>query len=482
MPLLQFRLRLSLAALPAFVLLTGCGDDPNENRPLPAEIHLLSLAEQSGTPGWALPDSVVVEVRDARGNPISGVPVSWISTGGGARLGRDADTTDAAGRASAEWTLGLDEGEQTLSIRVGQLDPVVVVATATIFHAAFVTLGGQFACALNEGGQAYCWGMNNQGQLGNGTVGEDPVMTPVTVVGNLVFGALTASSTHACGLAAGGEAYCWGSNDVGETGTGTMGGSVSTPTAVQTSLRFTQISAEGTGFVNATCGLTAAGEAWCWGDNHFGQLGDGSTTGSAVPVKVQSSVPLSYVRAGYFHSCGLATTGELWCWGEQETVPGAFGARAAGLYTTPVLLHEDFRFTQLTTGRNYTCALTGEGVPYCWGSDLSNGSLGQGEVIEGSAGPLRVTGGHTFVAISSSSFEETHGLADGGALYRWGSPGNDVPQPTPVRFGQAAFLQADGGSEPFGGSQGTCGIFLSGAVYCASDDGVTRGVPQPVTP
>jgi hypothetical protein len=478
----RFRFPSSATALRSSVLLVAaCADDPtgNDHR-APAEVRLLSPAEQSGTPGWPLADSVIVEVLDAQGHPISGVPVGWISNGGGARVGRDADTTTAAGLASAEWTLGLDEGGQTLSITVGQLDPVVVVATAGIFHAAFVTLGGQFACALNDGGQAYCWGMNNLGQLGNGTVG-DPVLTPAPVAGNLTFSALTASSTHACGLGAGGEAYCWGSNDLGETGTGTMGGSISAPTAVQTSLRFTQISAEGTGFVNATCGLTAAGEAWCWGDNHFGQLGDGSTTGSAVPVKVQSTVPFSYIRAGYFHSCAVATTGELWCWGEQEADPGAFGALAVGLYTTPVLLHEDFRFTQLTTGRNYTCALTGEGVPYCWGSDF-NGGLGQGQVTDGSAVPLEVTGGHTFVAISSSSFEETHGLADGGALYRWGSPGNDNTQATPVRFGQAAFLQADGGDEPFRGGQGTCGIFLTGAVYCSSDDGETRGVPRPVTP
>jgi alpha-tubulin suppressor-like RCC1 family protein len=250
---------------------------------------------------------------------------------------------------------------------------------------------------------------------------------------------------------------------------------------VQTTLRFTQISAEGIGFANSTCGLTASGEAWCWGDNTFGKLGDGSTDNSPIPVRVQADVAFGSIHTGYFHSCGFGVTGELWCWGEQEADPGAFGARPVGLYTTPVIVHEDFRFTRLETGRNFTCGLTAQHAAYCWGSDWF-GSLGQGQVIEGSAVPLQVVGGHSFVDISSTYFEELHALTPDGALYRWGSPGNDQVQTTPVTVAQVGFTQMESGGSPFDGGYAACGVIAGGGVYCARDDGLVRGVPAPVTP
>ena len=98
-----------------------------------------------------------------------------------------------------------------------------------------------------------------------------------------------------------------------------------------TDVRFTTISAEGlTVSANSTCGLTASGEAWCWGDNHFGKLGTRSTESSPVPVQVQSSVAFDSIWTGYWHVCARATAGELWCWGEQETDPGAFGGQFYG--------------------------------------------------------------------------------------------------------------------------------------------------------
>jgi hypothetical protein len=458
-------------------LITGCGDSPTGGHPVPAQVHLLSPATQSGTPGWPLSDSVIVEVLDADGNALSGVPVTWTAANVADVVGRPADTTNSAGRASAEWTLGRTEGQQTLSVEVGSLEPVVVTATATIFHAASLTVGGDFACALAEGGQAFCWGANGAGQLGNGSV-QERVLVPAPVAGSTSFTSLTASGTHVCGLAADGTALCWGSNENGETGTGTTGNAVTNPTPVQTALRFTQISAEG-GFASSTCGLTAAGEAWCWGDNHFAKLGDGTTTSSAVPVRVQSSVAFASIQTGYFHSCGLTATGELWCWGEQEANIGAFGARPAGLYPTPVALQQDFRFTDLSLGRNYTCGLTAEHAAYCWGTDWF-GSLGNGQTE--SAVPLPVVGGHSFTALSAASFEENHALTTDGALYRWGSPGNDVSQTEPIALTDLHFIATDSGDDPFDGSGGACGIVAGNAVYCVEDEGLVRGVPAPASP
>jgi hypothetical protein len=195
---------------------------------------------------------------------------------------------------------------------------------------------------------------------------------------------------------------------------------------------------------------------------------------------VQSGVPFGFIQTGYFHSCAVATTGELWCWGEQESNPGAFGANPEGLYLTPIALHEEFRFTQLSTGRNFTCGLTAEHTAFCWGASWE-GSLGNGE-FEPSAVPLPVAGGHSFSTISSSSFKETLALTTSGVLYRWGSPGNDLPQPTPVPVAELPFFDMDGGDQPYAASNGACGTLVDGAVYCVSNGGVVRGVPAPVTP
>lgn len=466
-----------LLVLTSSSILLSCSDDPADAGPLPAEIRLLSPAAQSGTPGWPLSQAIVVEVVDADGNALAGVPIRWTASIPGTRLSPAANATNTAGRAEAVWTLGLDEGQQTLSISAGALEPVTVIATASILHAAYVTLGGGFACALVDGGRAYCWGMNLQGQLGNGTVGN-PVTIPAPVAGDLVFTTLTASSSHVCGLVAGGEAYCWGGSDAGETGTGSFTQSVATPTPVQTALRFSHISAEGTSnWSNSTCGLTAAGEAWCWGFNGLGKLGDGTTTNSAVPVRVVSDVPFGYLHTGYFHSCATAAvSGELLCWGEQETNTGAFGARPEGIYSTPIVVHPEFRFSQLSTGRNYTCALTAQHTAYCWGANWF-GSLGTDPPTSASATPLPVAGSLSFSGLSAAGFEGTHGLTMEGVLYRWGSPGGDIAQNTPVPAGSIRFTQFDSGEEPFYFSNGSCGITTTGAVYCVRADDVVLGVP-----
>jgi hypothetical protein len=463
-----------------FVFAGACGEGPTSARPIPAEIRLLSPATNSGTPAWPLSDSVIVEVLDAEGRTLSGVPLTWSAENSADVVGRASDTTNIAGRASAEWTLGRTEGEQTLSIVVGDLAPLTVVANATIFHAASVTVGAGFACALTEIGRAFCWGRNHVGQLGRGTVGEQ-VFVPGPVSGELVFAALTASDVHACGLTVDGTAYCWGGNENGETGTGTMGNTVPVPTAVQTALRFTRISAEGVGtWENSTCALTTAGEVWCWGSNDSGQLGDGTTSRSAVPVRVQSEVPFTSIETGYFHSCATATTGELWCWGEQEADTGAFGGRPTGLYTTPVVLHQDFRFTGLAAGWNYTCGLTAEHAAFCWGANW-HGGLGIGP-RDPSPDPLPVAGGLSFVALYSAGYKGTHGLTTDGVLYRWGTSGTGAYSPTPVRVTDLRFTIVESGEEPFSGTYGACGISAGNTVYCVDDDANVRGVPAPAAP
>jgi hypothetical protein len=228
--------------------------------------------------------------------------------------------------------------------------------------------------------------------------------------------------------------------------------------------------------------LTETHEAWCWGDNTFGKLGDGTNTNSSVPVRVVGNVPFSYLQTGYFHTCGTAVAnGVLWCWGEQEADTGAFGEKPEGLYPAPVEVHPNFQFEQVSTGRNYTCGLTAEHSAFCWGTNWF-GSLGTDPPTSATPTPLPVAGGHSFVKLSAAGFESTHGLNPVGVVYRWGSPGNDVPQESPVPVTDLRFVRMDSGEEPFSFTNGFCGVTASGAVYCANSSDVVSGVPLPDTP
>jgi alpha-tubulin suppressor-like RCC1 family protein len=231
------------------------------------------------------------------------------------------------------------EGE--VGAAIPPADSVIVKVPRPVSSRPFrsVSTGGLHACALDQNsGAAYCWGFNASGQLGRGnvdfgTLGNTPVWsnppgdtpsyyvglpTPVTMpAGVSSFKAITAGYKHSCALATDGTAYCWGENTDGQIGNG-GGGDVSVPTAVQTSLKFTQIAAGKT----HTCAVATDGTVWCWGDNSNGKFGNNSTTSSTIPVQGAqfSGSPVSFVSvtAGEVLSCGISTAKAVYCWGNND--------------------------------------------------------------------------------------------------------------------------------------------------------------------
>ena len=142
----------------------------------------------------------------------------------------------------------------------------------------FLAGGYQHTCAIATNGNTYCWGLNQDGQLGDGTRITRGIPAPVN---GPPLVTITAGQRHTCGLTSAGLAYCWGDNSLGQLGDGTTT-SQTAPTAVVGGLSFAYINAGDL----STCGITSTGVAYCWGDNEFNQLGDGTTLGSAAPVKV----------------------------------------------------------------------------------------------------------------------------------------------------------------------------------------------------
>ena len=119
-----------------------------------------------------------------------------------------------------------------------------------------------------------------------------------------------------------------------------------------------------------TCSVTTAGEAYCWGDNRDGQLGDNSNTDCGLPTLVSGGLTWASVTVGDWHSCGLTTEGEAYCWGfnlRRQLGDGTTTSRAI-----PVLVSGGDTWASVSSGRSHTCGVTTLGVGYCWG-DNQNG-------------------------------------------------------------------------------------------------------------
>ena len=147
------------------------------------------------------------------------------------------------------------------------------------------TSNGFHACALTTTGQAYCWGLNNQGQLGNNSTTNSSIPVAVQMPAGVSFQSITAGDKHTCALTTTGQAYCWGINQYGRLGNNSTTNS-SIPAAVQmpAGVSFQSIAA---GYYH-TCAITTTGQAYCWGYGGSGQLGNNSTTNSSIPLAVRS--------------------------------------------------------------------------------------------------------------------------------------------------------------------------------------------------
>ena len=155
-----------------------------------------------------------------------------------------------------------------------------VVSGSQVYQSA--TAGNYHTCALTTAGAAYCWGYNGSGQLGDGSTTDRT--TPVAVSGGLTFQSLNAGNYHTCGITAANVAYCWGENFTGQVGNGGFSDR-NAPTLVAGLIAFQGVDAGGA----QTCGFSTSatsGRGYCWGNNERGQLGNGTLTVQTSPAIV----------------------------------------------------------------------------------------------------------------------------------------------------------------------------------------------------
>jgi len=264
---------------------------------------------------------------------------------------------------------------------------------------AAIGSGTLHTCAVTTGGGVKCWGPGNHGQLGDGTDNGSGV--PVDVVG---LGAPVAAATtgglgsnpdpgtdgnlvgHTCALTDAGAVLCWGDDEWGEVGNGSISMAVKRPAAVVgLGSGVAAISAGGA----HTCSLTTSGAVKCWGDNRYGQLGDGTTTRRTTPVTVAGlGSGVLAISAGSWHTCAVTKSGAVECWGSNRD--GRLGDGTTTDSPTPVaVVGLGSRVAAITAGDAHTCALTTAGAAKCWGLNY-RGQLGDG-TLTGRPTPVDVT-------------------------------------------------------------------------------------------
>ena len=203
--------------------------------------------------------------------------------------------------------------------------PVAVDTTTglTDTNVAQIAVGGNHSCAVTTGGKAYCWGFGSNGELGDSLGASSLVPVAVATTTGLTdtnVAQIAAGFMHTCALTTDGKAYCWGFGGEGRLGNGSLTKQV-TPVAVATDATrdaFARIA----GGTAHTCAVTTAGKAYCWGLGNAGRLGTGSETNQLTPVAVVTGTGLTdtnvvkgAISAGSNYTCAVIDTGDAYCWG-----------------------------------------------------------------------------------------------------------------------------------------------------------------------
>ena len=222
-----------------------------------------------------------------------------------------------------------------------------------------------------------------------------------------------------------------------------------------------------------TCGLQRDGTAYCWGRNAEGQIGTTQTDAYyPLPQVVSTELKFSQIAAGYGHTCALTADGVAYCWGSNFS--GELGRATVPSSRIPVPVDGGLTFTALAVGQTHSCGLTAAGAAYCWGNN-NWGQIGHDTSALRVGVPIAVAGGHMFATIAAGG-ASTCGIESDGSAYCWGYNdtgalgSGDTARAIGVPVAVAGGLKFKSISA---GSLHACGVTTSNGVYCwgQSNDG-----------
>lgn len=322
-----------------------------------------------------------------------------------------------------------------------------------------------FSCVIRCDGSVWCWGINIEGQLGDGTTTTQRI--PVRVGGlPRPATALGLGYDASCVVLDDGSVWCWGRGGEGGIGAPGMLRSL-TPLRVQgLSGAAVSVTAGGTHF----CAALASGALACWGENFRGQLGVSGNTprGAATPV-TDLAGEVAEVVTGQYHTCVRRRDGTVSCWGQN-----AFGTLADGAWTDraePRDVPLPANAVALSTQTNHVCAALDDGSVWCWGYN-SDGQLGNGGRTT-SPRPVATVALPVQTTQLATASNHTCALGDDGTLRCWG--GNEVGQlgdgSNTRRLRPAAAVTLDGPvTQTSTGLGFTCAALRNGRVFCWGDN------------
>ncbi|HMC56792.1 MAG TPA: hypothetical protein VKH19_16560 [Gemmatimonadaceae bacterium] len=459
-------------------------------------------------PGAIISDSLRVVVTNSRGQPVTNARVSFTVTQGGGTVSPILATTNNAGVAAAQWTLGPASGTNKVTASVvhddGTPNPLVpnnAIDFAITSYAALTIQGGDNQTAqilddvpvtpsvrlvdslgnprpgvpviftafqngrvttpvvsTNASGIATpgAWTLGDipNGQALEARVEDARVNFHATATGTPIRyrpASVSAGGVSTCALESNGAVKCWGHSP--ESGSGGSA-NTSTPTATSPPMVATSLGASSTHY----CALKSGGEAWCWGVLALVDT-SGAVTNTNAPMRLQSDLAWSRIAPGFAHTCALTPGQDAYCWGDNTS--GQLGDLTLDNRRVPGPVAGGFRFSTISSGSNHSCALALDGTALCWGGNQT-GQIGDGGTTNRTS-PTTVGGGLAFQAIGSGDGFSC-GLTTQGRVYCWGAFGGSQNL-TPTTYASApTFISLSVGSRH------ACALAGDGTAYCWGDN------------
>lgn len=395
-------------------------------------------------------------------------------------------TCSASGGAVQCWGLN-DRGQLGAGADVIYSTPQPVSMT---LNAVEIDAGGRFTCVVDDEARVACWGDNADSQLGvspdtTECGGTQPCRAESMLVTDAVQAAgLSAGAGHACYVQANTHSYCWGDNEFGQLGDGRIGDQL-LPAINDDVANLGTVAAGGA----HSCAAAADGQSVrCWGDNELGQLGTGNNLPQDGPVVALGVSDVGGVAVGDGHSCVWHDAGGVSCWGGNDA--GQLGVSADDFRLRPAptrVAGLDATIVEVASGEAHNCARDADGQVWCWGNN-GQGQLGDGVPLRRLT-PLAVTPQKRWSAVATGA-THTCAVDDAQALWCWGRnddgqlgvdtfDGGHTSVPTQILTGVERVAAGDGT---------TCAVTADQAVMCWGRNdcgnlgiGTTDPTPSPAT-
>ncbi|MFZ5948284.1 MAG: T9SS type A sorting domain-containing protein [Stygiobacter sp.] len=371
----------------------------------------------------------------------------YIGTG----LGEHTIIVNIQGKVFA-WGRNDNYGQLGNGTKINSKLPIAVTTTGVLNGKKIIQVasGVSHSFALSSDGKAYGWGYGNAGQLGNNDwTSVNTLPTEVTTSGALngkIIKQIACGDYHTIALTIDGQVYSWGRNDYGQLGNSNQQNSNVPVKTLGLAKTIIQIAAGS----RHSVALASDGTIFTWGNNDYGQLGDGNkTTIKNLPIEVNQTGSLSgktviQVAAGSNHTLALTSDGLVYAWGNNDSGQLGDGTNTLSTNAVPVStlgVLKDKKIIKIAAGSKHSIALASDGTVYTWG-DNWRGALGTGNYFNSKV-PVAVSttgalNGKKIIQISAGSGHSI-ALASDGKIYTWGDNsygqlgnGNDSPSTVPV--------------------------------------------------